>query len=57
MIDTERHDCQPPSAESIGQIWTCPVSAMLGESRKVHLSAATLTPGLGAGLEANSDAS
>jgi len=25
MTDTERHDCQPPSAESIGQIWTCPV--------------------------------
>jgi hypothetical protein len=25
MLDTERHDCQPPSAESIGQIWTCPV--------------------------------
>jgi hypothetical protein len=25
MTDTERHDCQPPFAESIGQIWTCPV--------------------------------
>jgi hypothetical protein len=25
MTVTERHDCQPPSAESIGQIWTCPV--------------------------------
>jgi hypothetical protein len=25
MTDTERHDCQPPSAETIGQIWTGPV--------------------------------
>ena len=25
MTDNEMHDCQPPHAESIGQIWTCPV--------------------------------
>jgi len=22
---TDQHDCQPPTPESIGQIWTCPV--------------------------------
>jgi hypothetical protein len=22
---TEQHDCQPPTPEAIGQIWTCPV--------------------------------
>ena len=25
MTDMEMHDCQLPQAESIGQIWTCPV--------------------------------
>jgi hypothetical protein len=28
MTDTERLDCQPPSAETIGQIWTGPCAAI-----------------------------
>ncbi len=24
MTDISQHDCQPPTPESIGQIWKCP---------------------------------